>query len=97
MRLKRAERHEAMLRARLEACRASEAKARAAAEQAWAEAREAGRRTAAALQSRCRLAVRIIDADGPSELQAIARTPQVIEWAKRAEDDDEALPFGFGQ
>jgi len=58
-RLARAERHERMLRERLEACRASESQTRLKA----ARDRAA---TAAALQSRGRLASRLVDAVGKS-------------------------------
>jgi hypothetical protein len=95
-RVKRSEDHEAMLRRHLDACRASEAKAQEAAAQARAETREARRLEAEALQSRGRLARRIVRADGPASLQEIARDRKVIAWAKRAEDD-EVLPFGLGQ
>lgn len=85
-----------MLRERLEACVASEAKAQEAAAQARREAGEARRATAAALQSRSQLAARIVNADGPASLQEIARDRRVIDWARRAEDD-EVLPFELGQ
>jgi hypothetical protein len=81
MRTVQAESHVRMLRERLEACRASEAQARAEA----AQAREAVR---AALDSRSRLAERLVDAADRSgnhrcEAQAIARDPQVVRWAQR--------------
>lgn len=51
MRLKRAESHEAILRERMDACRASEARENAEAGEARAAASEAKRRTAEALKS----------------------------------------------
>jgi uncharacterized Zn finger protein (UPF0148 family) len=78
-RLARAESHEAMLRERLTRCRTSEERARGALE----GARD---RVASALDSRGRLASRLVEAaeanrrhDCPA--QKLARDPQVIEWA----------------
>lgn len=89
-RLKRAESHEEMLRQRLDACRSSEQKALRAVADAQENANEAGARMVAALQSRGRLAARIVNAADPAEVQAIQRDPRVIQWANRAEQDDES-------
>ena len=88
-RLARAESHERMLWERLEACRASESETRSKA----AKARAA---TAAALQSRGRLAARLVDAADRSgnhrcPAQEIARDPDVVRWARR-EDEYEIWP-----
>ena len=95
-RIQRAEDHQDLLRQRLAACTASEAKARAAAEQARTEAREARRLEAEALKSRGRLALRIVRADEEGRLEELARSPQVVAWAKRAEDEDPSrFPSGW--
>lgn len=86
-----------MLRERLEACRGSEAKAQADARQARADAQEARDATTAALQSRSWLAARIVDANGPGELRAIARDPQVIRWANRAGEAEDPSLVLFGR
>ncbi|MGH3194521.1 MAG: hypothetical protein ACRDNT_01020 [Streptosporangiaceae bacterium] len=84
-RLARAERHERMLRERLEACRASES-------QTQLKAARDRAATAAALQSRGRLASRLVDAVGKSgnhrcPAQEIARDPDVVQWARREDRD----------
>jgi uncharacterized protein involved in exopolysaccharide biosynthesis len=93
-RIKRAEDHQDLLRQRLAACTASEAKARADAEQAHVEAREAKRLEVEALKSRGRLALRIVRADGSGELEEIALDARVIAWAKRAEEDEPGFALG---
>jgi hypothetical protein len=93
MRIRRAETHEQLLREKLTACRDSESKAQAEvtrARSATAQAREA---TAAALQSRGRLAARIVEAAGRAgnhacPLQEIAYDQQVRKWARREGEDD---------
>jgi|SRR6266536_1973875 len=80
-RLARAESHERMLRKWLDACRASESKARSE----TVQAREA---VAAALSSRGGLAARLVDAADRSgthrcPTQELANDPQVIRWARR--------------
>ena len=86
-----------MLRERLDACRASEAKATRRASAAEAMVSDARQATAAALASRGRLAARIVDAaaESPSHRCAatqLARDPDVIRWARQAQtrelDDD---------
>lgn len=86
-RVARAESHERMLRERLLACRTSEEHARIEAE----EARDA---MIAALESRGRLAARLVDAVDQDRnhgcaAQAIAREQTVIRWARRANDEDD--------
>jgi hypothetical protein len=76
-----------MLRQWLEACRASE-------KQAQSEVAQARDTARAALQSRSRLAARLVDAadrsgSHPCEMQEIAHEPQVLKWARR-EDEDSA-------
>jgi hypothetical protein len=86
-RAQRAESHEKMLRDRMTACRASEAKARSATSVAQASAERAHEAMVAALRSRGRLAKRIIDAadEGPNAVKALARDPDVVRWARREE------------
>lgn len=96
-RVQRAESHERMLRERLDACRASEAKAARRASAADAVVSDARQATAAALASRGRLAARIVDAaaENPGHRCAamqLARDPDVIRWGRQAQarelDDD---------
>ena len=81
-RLARAEAHERMLREWIATCRASEAKARS-------ELAEAQERVRAALQSRSRLASRIVDADAATRdshrcaARSLADDPQVKKWDRR--------------
>jgi len=94
-RITRAESHERMLRERLLSCRTSEEHARIEAE----EAREA---MIAALESRGRLAARLVDAVDQDRnhgcaAQAIARDQTVIRWARRANGEDDLDSEGFPQ
>jgi hypothetical protein len=80
-RLVRAESHEAMLRERLTACRASEARA----QQGIAAARE---RAASALATRGALADRLVEAADADRrhncaAQQLGRDPQIIEFARK--------------
>jgi hypothetical protein len=81
--LARATCHEAMLRERLEACRASETEARH-------RLREARERVASALESRGRLAARLVEATSRDshrcEARALANDPNVVRWARRYND-----------
>ena len=89
-RLRRAEAHEHMLRERMDACRASEAKARAAGLQADKRADEYYERMKDAFRSRGRLAARIVEAaESPGRsISQLAADPDVKKWALRAEADD---------
>jgi hypothetical protein len=86
-RLQRAEAHERMLWERMIACRASEAQARSATSAAQASAATAHDAMVAALRSRGRLAERIVEAadESPSAFMALARDPDVVKWARRAQ------------
>jgi hypothetical protein len=75
-----------MLRQRLTACRISESRAQA-------EVTDSRAATAAALQSRGRLAAHIVEAAAEDRShqcvsQTIANDPQVIKWARRETGED---------
>lgn len=85
-RLSRAEKHEEMLRKRLEACRASES-------QAQADAAKARKARTVAFRSRGWLASRLVQAADRNgnhhcAVQAIAREPDVDRWARWEDEDD---------
>jgi hypothetical protein len=91
-RLARAETHVELLREKLDACRGSESKAKAAAAEAHEAAEAARQATRSALRSRGQLAARVAgaaaEAGHPCPLQDIASDQRVIEWARRHDEDD---------